>query len=76
MPWEDVKKEMVEEKGLSEEAADQIGEYVRMQGEILPIHRKCTLSKISFFLKSYNNNCLVIQWAHSDHNRFWGCELQ
>lgn len=36
MPWEDVKKEMVNEKGLSEEAADQIGEYVSMQGEISP----------------------------------------
>lgn len=45
MPWEDVKKEMVNEKGLSEEAADQIGEYVRMQGEILPIHRKCAAAK-------------------------------
>lgn len=33
MPWEEVKKEMVDEKGLSEEAADQIGEYVSMQGE-------------------------------------------
>lgn len=33
MPWEEVRKEMVEEKGLSEEAADQIGEYVSMQGE-------------------------------------------
>ncbi|CAJ1058001.1 histidine--tRNA ligase isoform X2 [Xyrichtys novacula] len=32
MPWEEVKKEMVNEKGLSEEAADQIGEYVSMQG--------------------------------------------
>uniref|UniRef100_A0AAX7SYI5 histidine--tRNA ligase n=1 Tax=Astatotilapia calliptera TaxID=8154 RepID=A0AAX7SYI5_ASTCA len=32
MSWEDVKKEMVNEKGLSEEAADQIGEYVSMQG--------------------------------------------
>ncbi|XP_047209137.1 histidine--tRNA ligase isoform X1 [Girardinichthys multiradiatus] len=32
MPWEDVKKEMVNEKGLSEEAADQIGEYVSLQG--------------------------------------------
>uniref|UniRef100_A0A3Q3RK15 histidine--tRNA ligase n=1 Tax=Mastacembelus armatus TaxID=205130 RepID=A0A3Q3RK15_9TELE len=32
MPWEDVKKEMVNEKGLSEEAAEQIGEYVSMQG--------------------------------------------
>ncbi|XP_037833148.1 histidine--tRNA ligase isoform X2 [Kryptolebias marmoratus] len=32
MSWEDVKKEMVVEKGLSEEAADQIGQYVSMQG--------------------------------------------
>nr|XP_020466915.1 histidine--tRNA ligase, cytoplasmic isoform X1 [Monopterus albus]XP_020466916.1 histidine--tRNA ligase, cytoplasmic isoform X1 [Monopterus albus] len=32
VPWEDVKKEMVNEKGLSEEAADQIGAYVSMQG--------------------------------------------
>ncbi|XP_013888636.1 histidine--tRNA ligase isoform X2 [Austrofundulus limnaeus] len=32
MLWEDVKKEMVVEKGLSEEAADQIGAYVSMQG--------------------------------------------
>jgi len=36
MPWEDVRKEMVNEKGLSEEAADQIGEYVSLQGETLP----------------------------------------
>lgn len=35
MPWEEVKKEMVNEKGLSEEAADQIGEYVSMQGKTL-----------------------------------------
>ncbi|XP_053498450.1 histidine--tRNA ligase isoform X1 [Ictalurus furcatus] len=32
MPWEDVKNEMVNEKGLSEDVADQIGEYVSMQG--------------------------------------------
>ncbi|XP_067104373.1 histidine--tRNA ligase isoform X1 [Osmerus mordax] len=32
MSWEDVRCEMVKEKGLSEEAADQIGEYVSMQG--------------------------------------------
>ncbi|XP_068596357.1 histidine--tRNA ligase isoform X2 [Brachionichthys hirsutus] len=32
MPWEDVKNEMVKEKGLSEEAADRIGHYVSMQG--------------------------------------------
>ncbi|KAK1904163.1 Histidine--tRNA ligase cytoplasmic, partial [Dissostichus eleginoides] len=33
MPWEEVRKEMVSEKGLSEEAADQIGEYVSLKGE-------------------------------------------
>ncbi|CAL8264387.1 unnamed protein product [Lota lota] len=39
MCWEDVKKEMVKEKGLSEEAADQIGEYVSMQGGMdLAVH--------------------------------------
>lgn len=32
MSWEDVRSEMVKEKGLSEEAADQIGEYVSLQG--------------------------------------------
>ncbi|KAM8910839.1 histidine--tRNA ligase isoform 1-T1 [Spinachia spinachia] len=32
MSWEDVRKEMVNEKGLSEEAADQIGEYVSLKG--------------------------------------------
>ncbi|XP_060771236.1 histidine--tRNA ligase isoform X1 [Neoarius graeffei] len=32
MPWEDVKNEMVNEKGLSEDVADQIGEYVSMKG--------------------------------------------
>ncbi len=34
MVWEDVKKEMVDEKGLSEDVADRIGEYVSMQGEL------------------------------------------
>ncbi|KAF3837774.1 hypothetical protein F7725_009542 [Dissostichus mawsoni] len=32
MPWKEVRKEMVSEKGLSEEVADQIGEYVSLQG--------------------------------------------
>ncbi|XP_056295882.1 histidine--tRNA ligase isoform X3 [Pseudoliparis swirei] len=50
MPWEDVRKEMVNEKGLSEEAADQIGEYVSLQGgmelaERLLQDQKMSLSK-------------------------------
>ncbi|KAA8910080.1 hypothetical protein FN846DRAFT_775528 [Sphaerosporella brunnea] len=32
MPWEDVKKEMTEEKGLDPEAADKIGQYVMKKG--------------------------------------------
>lgn len=31
-PWADVKKEMVEEKGLASEVADKIGEYVKLKG--------------------------------------------
>lgn len=33
MPWEEVRSEMVGEKGLSPEAADRIGEYVQLHGE-------------------------------------------
>ncbi|KAK9753626.1 Anticodon binding domain [Popillia japonica] len=32
-PWEEVKKEMIDEKGLSEEVADRIGTYVRLNGK-------------------------------------------
>ncbi|CAE6468289.1 unnamed protein product [Rhizoctonia solani] len=32
LPWVDVKKEMVEEKGLAEEVANKIGEYVKLKG--------------------------------------------
>lgn len=31
-PWEEVRKEMMDEKGLDGEIADRIGEYVRMNG--------------------------------------------
>ena len=31
-PWSEVKREMVEEKGLPEASADQIGEYVKLKG--------------------------------------------
>ncbi|CAG8528368.1 9714_t:CDS:10, partial [Scutellospora calospora] len=32
LPWEDVKKEMTEEKGLDPKIADCIGEYVKLKG--------------------------------------------
>lgn len=31
-PWEEVRTEMINEKGVSPEAADRIGEYVRLNG--------------------------------------------
>ena len=30
MPWADVRKEMVDEKGLAPDAADKIGEWLRV----------------------------------------------
>ncbi|KAI5786396.1 hypothetical protein DFH27DRAFT_575364 [Peziza echinospora] len=33
LPWEDVRKEMTEEKGLDEAVADKIGEYVLKKGK-------------------------------------------
>jgi histidyl-tRNA synthetase len=33
LPWADVRKEMTEEKGLAEEVADKIGEYVVKKGQ-------------------------------------------
>lgn len=37
-PWKAVKKEMTEEKGQSEETADKIGEYVKLNGSLKEIH--------------------------------------
>ncbi|KAI9012597.1 histidyl-tRNA synthetase [Phycomyces nitens] len=33
LSWEDVRKEMTEEKGLAEDVADRIGEYVKLKGD-------------------------------------------
>ncbi|PNF35109.1 Histidine--tRNA ligase, cytoplasmic [Cryptotermes secundus] len=38
-PWEEVRNEMVNEKGLSPEVADQIGEYVCLSGKIELVER-------------------------------------
>ncbi|RCH80705.1 Cytoplasmic and mitochondrial histidine tRNA synthetase [Rhizopus azygosporus] len=51
LPWADVKKEMVEEKGLAPECADRIGEYVKLKGsrELLD-----TLKKDETLMKNAN----------------------
>lgn len=33
-PWAEVRREMIEEKGLDELVADKIGEYVRLNGNV------------------------------------------
>ncbi|CCE61822.1 hypothetical protein TPHA_0B01490 [Tetrapisispora phaffii CBS 4417] len=37
-PWEVVKKEITEEKGQSEETANKIGEYVKLNGSLKEVH--------------------------------------
>jgi len=37
LPWLEVKKEMTEEKGLSSDVADRIGEYVKHKGKKIRI---------------------------------------
>lgn len=39
MDWSDIRKEMVDEKGISPEAADQIGEYVMLRGGMELVER-------------------------------------
>ncbi|XP_019869010.2 histidine--tRNA ligase, cytoplasmic isoform X2 [Aethina tumida] len=46
-PWEDVKKEMCEEKGLAEHVADQIGEYVRLNGKSELVEKLLADEKLS-----------------------------
>ncbi|BES99225.1 histidyl-tRNA synthetase [Nesidiocoris tenuis] len=46
-PWDDVKKEMVEEKGLSAETADLIGTYVRQSGGVELLERLAADEAIS-----------------------------
>ncbi|XP_061858632.1 histidine--tRNA ligase, cytoplasmic-like isoform X2 [Colius striatus] len=47
MPWEEVRSEMVGEKGLSPEAADHIGEYVQLHGGLELVDRLLQDPKLS-----------------------------
>nr|XP_010296021.1 PREDICTED: histidine--tRNA ligase, cytoplasmic [Balearica regulorum gibbericeps] len=47
IPWEEVRSEMVGEKGLSPEAADRIGEYVQLHGGLDLIERLLQDPKLS-----------------------------
>jgi len=39
-PWEIVKKEMTDEKGLKEEVADRIGTFVQLRGKPRELHEQ------------------------------------
>lgn len=39
--WEEVRREMVEEKGLAGEVADRIGEYVKLHGGLELLEKLC-----------------------------------
>lgn len=45
-PWEDVRKEMIDEKGLSPEATDNIGEFVRLHGKSELVDKLLTDEKL------------------------------
>ncbi|NXM81622.1 SYHC protein, partial [Oenanthe oenanthe] len=47
MPWEEVRSEMVGERGMSPEAADRIGEYVQLHGGLDLIERLLQDPKLS-----------------------------
>lgn len=73
MSWEDVKKEMVNEKGLSEEAADQIGEYVSMQGETFP---KFTTRSETSVVSLSTDQLFLIQCFPQGFLRLWWISLE
>jgi hypothetical protein len=51
LPWEEVKKEMTEEKGLEAAVADKIGEYVKLKGTFLPCCNSITILNHDNFRK-------------------------
>lgn len=58
-PWEDVRREMVEEKNLDEASADKIGGYVRMSGG-LPLIDELLQTDLVKKLLSYLNRVFNI----------------
>ena len=49
MPWEDVKSEMVDVKGLTPEVADKIGRFVQLSGDSWSLYKKLVAESASWF---------------------------
>jgi len=75
--WEDVRSEMVDEKGLSPEAADMIGEYVRLSGGqdlITELKKDEKLSQNKVAMEGLEEMSLLLHYCElygiSDHVSF------
>ncbi|XP_052900105.1 histidine--tRNA ligase isoform X2 [Anopheles moucheti] len=65
-PWDEVKREMVEEKGLTEETVDRIGEYVTLHGGAELIDRLAVdekLKKIPTAMEGLEDMRLLLQYC-------------
>ncbi|CAB4066782.1 HARS [Lepeophtheirus salmonis] len=69
-PWEEVKKEMVEEKRLDEASADKIGEFVRMSGkmELIDKLKETNLSQSKLAMEGLEHMKLLLKYAE-----IYGC---
>lgn len=62
----EVRKEMIDEKGLNEETADKIGEYVRMNGGAELVDKlleDTKLTKVSAALKGLESMKLLLHYC-------------
>merc|ERR1719481_1761329 len=68
--WEEVKKEMTEEKGLDEAAADRIGEFVRMSGgeDLIEELLKGKLAESKIAKQGLEDMRLLLRYCH-----IYGC---
>ncbi|CAH0759307.1 unnamed protein product [Diatraea saccharalis] len=65
-PWEEVRTEMINEKGVSPEAADRIGEYVRLNGGAELVDKLLKdekLSKVSAAIEGLEGIKLLLEYC-------------
>ena len=60
-PWEDVRDEMVDEKGLPEDEADRIGQYVVLSGR--PQELLAKLTEPGFSLAEHPGSKARTEWV-------------
>lgn len=66
-PWAEVRKEMIEEKGLDDVTADKIGEYVQLSGSTALVDELLKnehLSKVASATKGLEAMKLLLQYCN------------